>query len=71
MPEGKGTRSRVVKYSTRTYSFRLPKEAEKQFLRFCEDAGINKSDLIQQAVLCFLSNSDCIARKGVHIKPKI
>ena len=58
---------RLVRFG-KPYAVRFRKELEKDLITLCINNEINESEVIQQAVECFLKNSKCFARRRMNIK---
>lgn len=54
--------TRITKYG-KPYSARFLKHTEKDLLKYCLDRELNPSDVIHDAVECFLHTKNCKARK--------
>lgn len=64
--------TKASKYG-KVFGVRFPKEIEKELIKYAIESEVNESDIIKSAVICFLSNKDCQAKKTLtlglwHIK---
>jgi hypothetical protein len=53
---------RVSRYG-KPHAVRFKKVVDKALITFCIEKELNESDVIQEAVECFLMNHKCSARK--------
>jgi len=54
--------TRVSRYG-KPHAVRFKKAINKALITFCIEKEVNESDVIQEAVECFLMNPKCLARK--------
>jgi len=53
---------RIKKYG-KAHAVRFKKDVEKKLLQVCIQKEVNKSDIIQNAVECYLFNKKCFAKR--------